>query len=99
MYYCITCMITYIGLHVRMCVYLCDLHISNNNCIDVYTLMYIKYDKICDRACENRPCECKLHRVIFSLISFVQNVVTQSVSCRREPIKFCSSDKDFVVVV
>ena len=24
---------------------------------------------ICDWACKNQPCECKLHRVIFSLIS------------------------------
>ena len=31
---------------------------------------------ICDRACENRPCECKLHRVIFLLISFVSNALS-----------------------
>ena len=30
---------------------------------------------ICDRACKNRPCECKLYQVTFSLISFVQNIV------------------------
>ena len=35
-----------------MCVYVCDLHMSNNNCIDVHTLMYIKYDKICTYAYE-----------------------------------------------
>ena len=28
------------------------------------------------RACENRPCECKLHQVIPSLISSIQNVVS-----------------------
>ena len=30
---------------------------------------------ICDRAYENRPCERKLHQVIFLLISFVLNEV------------------------
>ena len=30
---------------------------------------------ICDRACKNQPCEHKLHRVIFSLISSSLNVV------------------------
>ena len=34
-------------------------------------------DALCDRACKNRSCECKLHQVIFSLISFIQNVVSQ----------------------
>ena len=29
--------------------------------------------KKCDQACKNQPCECKLHRVIFSPI---QNVVS-----------------------
>ena len=28
----------------------------------------------CNWACENQPCECKLHQVILSLIFFVQNV-------------------------
>ena len=29
----------------------------------------------CDRACKNQPCECKLHRVIFLLISLVPNAL------------------------
>ena len=35
------------------------------------------YDS-CDRACKDRPCECKLHQVIFLLISSVQNVASIS---------------------
>ena len=41
----------------------------------VIDLQYISYinilytPEICDWACENQPCERKLHRVIFSLIS------------------------------
>ena len=31
---------------------------------------------ICDRACKNRPCECKVHRVIFLLISSIQNALS-----------------------
>ena len=31
---------------------------------------------ICDRACENQLCERKLHRVIFSLTSFVPNALS-----------------------
>ena len=31
---------------------------------------------ICDRACKNRPCERKLHQVIFLLISFVLNALS-----------------------
>ena len=31
---------------------------------------------MCDRAYENRPCERKLHRVIFLLISFVSNTLS-----------------------
>ena len=33
-------------------------------------------DHICDRACENQPCERKLHRVIFSAISSALNMVS-----------------------
>ena len=55
----------------------------------------IEYHDICDWAYENRPCECKLHRVIFSPISFVLNF---TISCRRKPIKFCNSDEDFIAV-
>ena len=32
---------------------------------------------ICDWACNNQPCECKLHQVIFLLISFVSNALSQ----------------------
>ena len=41
-------------------------------------LMYHTYTphNICDRACENQPCEHKLHRVVFLLISSIQNVVS-----------------------
>ena len=53
----------------------------------------------CDQAYENRPCECKLHEVIFSLISFVPMDYLISVSCRRKLIKFCSSDENFVAIV
>ena len=31
---------------------------------------------ICDRACKNRPCERKLHQVIFLLISFIPNALS-----------------------
>ena len=41
-------------------------------------------------------CECKLYRVIFLLIPSIQDVVS---SCRRKPIKLCSSDEGFVMVV
>ena len=34
-------------------------------------------DYICDRACENQPCERKLHRVIFLPISSALNVVSR----------------------
>ena len=34
------------------------------------------FNDICDWAYENRPCERKLHRVIFSLISFVPNALS-----------------------
>ena len=33
-------------------------------------------ETICDRACENQPCERKLYRVIFTLISLALNVVS-----------------------
>ena len=44
---------------------------------ELYTLAFpfdlryecVTYIYICDWACENQPCERKLHRVIFSLIS------------------------------
>ena len=35
-----------------------------------------EYNGICDRAYEDQPCERKLHRVIFLLISFVLNVLS-----------------------
>ena len=35
-----------------------------------------KCTTICDWACENRPSECKLHLVIFSLISAIHNVLS-----------------------
>ena len=39
-------------------------------------IMLDALNNICDRAYENRPCKCKLHRVIFSLISFVPNALS-----------------------
>ena len=46
-------------------------------CHTIYLLSKNKFiildNIICDRAYENRPCERKLHQVIFSLISFVPN--------------------------
>ena len=45
----------------------------------------------CNQACENQPCECKLHQVILSLTFFVQNVAPDLVSCSRMIIKFYSS--------
>ncbi len=33
------------------------------------------YIKLCEWACDNQPCECKLQRVIFLLISLPLNVV------------------------
>ena len=50
-------------------------------------------------ACKNRPCECKLHWDIFLLISLFRMQHHISVTCRRKPIKFCSSDEDFPVVL
>ena len=44
--------------------------LKHNDCMLVSTII------ICDRACENRPCKCKLQQVIFSLISFVQKVIS-----------------------
>ena len=62
-------------------------------------LLLVQCYIICDRACKNRLCERKLHWVIFLLISSIENKVFYFVSCRRKPIKFCSSDENFVVVV
>ena len=39
---------------------------------------------ICDQDCENHPCECKLHQVIFLLISFKQNVVSQFLKLQKK---------------
>ena len=39
-----------------------------------YITFHVMY--ICDQAYENRPCERKLHRVIFWLISFVPNALS-----------------------
>ena len=36
---------------------------------------------------------------LYSLIPFVPNILSHSISCRRKPIKFCSNDKDFAAVV
>ena len=51
---------------------------------------------ICDQACENQLCERKLYQIIFLLISSALNVVFHF---RRKPIKFCSTDTDFVLLV
>ena len=49
----------------------------------MYTFSYVcciayhkVYMHVCDRACEDQPCERKLHRVIFSAISSALNVVS-----------------------
>ena len=39
---------------------------------------------ICDWACENQPCERKLHRVIFSLISFLPNALSHFRKLQKE---------------
>ena len=57
-------------LGVRMCAFVMYIH----NWVDFFRGMCAFV--ICDRACENRPCECKLHRVIFLLISFVPNALS-----------------------
>ena len=60
------------------------------------------YVYICDRALENRPCERKLHQIIFSPIRIFRFVLIPypiSVTCRRKPIKFCIRNEDFVAVV
>ena len=49
-----------------------------------------KVSIICDRAYDNQPCEHKLHRIIFSLISFIRNVVSHF---RKLQKKACSSDE------
>ena len=41
----------------------------------------------------------KLHRVIFSLISFVPNSLSHFRKLQKKPIKSCSSDEDFIAVV
>ena len=56
-------------------------------------------NNICDRACENQPCEHKLHRIIFLLISFIPNTLSHFWKLQKKAIKFCSSDEDFVTVV
>ena len=43
--------------------------------ISFLSMIFMKFYN-CDRAYENRPCECKLHQVIFSLISFVLNALS-----------------------
>ena len=40
------------------------------------TISSQQFKVICDRACENQPCERKLHLVIFSAISSVLNVLS-----------------------
>ena len=60
---------------------------------------FTTHNRICDRACENRPCERKLHRVIFPLISFVLNALSHFRKLQKKPMKFCSSDENFVSVV
>ena len=46
--------------------------LSNLNEVHV-SIRFINCTTICDRAYKNRPCERKLHQVIFLLISFVLN--------------------------
>ena len=66
----------YIYVYVYIYIYI---YIYVYICMYIYVYMYVCiyiYIYICDRACENRPCERKLHRVIFSLISFVPNALS-----------------------
>ena len=73
-------------------------HIWRNSTLQTCSCPLSKIFGICDQACKNQPCECKLHQVIFLLIFFVLNVVYPiSVNFRRKPIKFCSSGRDFIV--
>ena len=44
-------------------------------------------------------CERKFHWVLFSLTSVALNVLPISVNFRRNPIKFCSSDRDYILLV
>ena len=48
---------------------------------------------------QNKPCECKLHRVMFSLISSILNVVFWLFKCRRKPMKFYSCGKHLLHMV
>ena len=48
---------------------------------------------ICDQACGNEPCECKLHRVVLSLISSDLSAVFRLCKLQK------NGEKDFVVLV
>ena len=40
-------------------------------CIERWSVVNVACDCICDQACKNQPCECKLHLVRYSCISSV----------------------------
>ena len=47
--------------------------------IVIQNIMYycdVFYIVICDQACKNQSCECKLHQVLFALISSIQNALS-----------------------
>ena len=55
------------------CMYMCMLL----ECVHKFCFIILSYTVyICDRACENQPYERKLHRVIFSLMSYVLNALS-----------------------
>ena len=68
-----------VQLYVCMCwnTVDCLTDVLLTSCMYVSQIVYNIYiHNICDRACENQPCERKLHRVILLLISFVLNALS-----------------------
>ena len=51
-------------------------HCASSRVVHIYHSNPCCCVTICDRAYKNRPCEHKLHRVIFSLMSFVPNALS-----------------------
>ena len=77
-----------------------ELHIASRKRLNVGALLTQRlYSDHIDRAYENGPCERKLHRVIFLLISLVPNALSHFRKWQKKPIKCCSSDEDFAAVV